>query len=228
MRYLMTFVFMLFNTGFLHAFEGNIQLFRYSQYDSTYFVFYIKDSKVRLDEFDSSGKLNKVLIVNLATNNIMAMSPALKLYTDISKKETVSHHTPKVDVIKTDNYKIIEGKKCFQWRVRNTSMDCEITYWVMESQLIIMEKLYHILDVAEKYSSIPSYFRLIPNNDGFIPLLAVERNLVQEQKQSMQITSINERKVSASLFEIPRDYKPLNNLNNKAFSRFSIEKSNRS
>jgi hypothetical protein len=79
----------------------------------------------------------------------------------------------------------------------------------MESELAIMDKLFHILDVAEGYSHIPSYFKQIPENIGFVPLVAIERNLVREQKQLMQITSINESKVPANLFEIPKDYKCL-------------------
>ncbi|NJO69177.1 MAG: hypothetical protein HC830_07760 [Bacteroidetes bacterium] len=47
----------------------------------------------------------------------------------------------------------------------------------------------------------------IPETEGYIPVLAVERNLVREEKQSIHITSINERQVPARLFEIPKDYK---------------------
>ena len=209
MRKLLAIIIIVFNTGFLFAFEGNIQLSRHSQYDTTYFVFYIKDSKVRLDEFSASGQLNKSLLVNLTTDNIVALSPALKIYTDITRKEDIPQVNQNVEVIKTSNYKIIEGKKCFQWRVRNRVLDCEITYWVMESELAIMDKLFHILDVAEGYSNIPSYFKQIPENIGFVPLVAIERNLVREQKQLMQITSINESKVPERLFEIPKDYKCL-------------------
>jgi hypothetical protein len=196
------------NSCLLYAFEGNVQLTRQSQYDTTYFVFYLKDSNVRVDEFSATGQLNKTLLVNLETEKIVALSPALKVYANLQQKSQNQSHS-KFDVIKTENYKIIEGKKCYQWRVRNRELECEITYWVMESDNLIVRQLYRILDLTENYSSIPSYFKQIPQNSGFIPLIAIERNLVREKKQTIQITSINERKVPSKLFEIPGNYKNL-------------------
>lgn len=196
------------NLGSVLAFEGNVQLTRQSQYDTTYFIFYVKDASVRVDEFSASGQLNKTLLVDLNTEKIVALSPALKVYANLSQRNNVPVKS-RFDVIKTENFKLIEGKKCYQWRVRNRELDCEITYWVMETEYNFMQKLYRILDVTENYSSIPSFFRQIPDNKGFMPVVAVERNLVREQKQSLQVTSINERKVPARLFEIPGDYKIL-------------------
>lgn len=192
----------------LFAFEGNVQLTRQSQYDTTYFIFYVKDANVRVDEFNATGQLNKVLLVDLNTEKIVALSPALKVYAHLGQKNEVQDKS-RFDIIKTENFKVIEGKKCYQWRVRNRELDCEVTYWVMETENIIIQKLYRILDAAENYSSIPYYFKQIPQSSGFIPLVAIERNLVREQKQSMQITSINEKKVPSRLFEIPSDYKSL-------------------
>lgn len=199
-------IFLLFSSRIL-AFEGNIQLTKQSQYDTTYVIFYFKDSKVRLDEFTESGQLCKTLLIDLNTENIVALSPSLKLYTDVSRKTNKPKASEQFDVIKTSSYKFIEGKKCYQWRVRNRILESEITYWVMESDNPVMQKLYYILTATENYSSISSFFMQIPESDGFVPLLAVERNLVREQKQSMHITSINEKKIPAKLFEIPKDYK---------------------
>lgn len=209
LRNLFALILIVSNTAFLFAFEGDIQLTRHSQYDTTYFVFYVKDSKVRVDEFNASGQLSKTLIVNLATEDIVALSPALKLYTKINSKQHDKQFGKKVDVIKSDNFKLIEGKKCYQWRVRDRALDREITYWVTESDLDIMLKLYHILDITENYSSIPNYYSQIPENEGFIPLIAIERNLVREQRQLMQITSIKKRRVPSKFFEIPSGYKNL-------------------
>lgn len=209
MRKTLAVIISVINSCFLFAFEGNVQLTRQSQYDTTYFVFYVKDSRVRVDEFNASGQLNKTLLVDLETESIIALSPALKVYANLSRKISDTRISPRFDVIKTSNFKIIEGNKCYQWRVRNRELDCEITYWVMESELSVMQKLYRILDTTENYSSIPSYFRHIPDTAGFVPLVAIERNLVREQKQSLLVTSINSRKVPSKLFEIPNDYKSL-------------------
>ncbi len=79
----------------------------------------------------------------------------------------------------------------------------------MESEVSVMSKLFSVLNDTEAYSSIPSFFLQIPDKEGFLPVLAVERNLVREEKQSMEITSVNQRSVSDKLFEIPKDYKNL-------------------
>ena len=207
LKLLVVIVFVI-NSCLLYAFEGNVQLTRQSQYDTTYFIFYVKDANIRVDEFNATGQLNKVLLVNLNTEKIVALSPALKVYANLGPKNEVQNNS-RYDIIKTENFKVIEGKKCYQWRVRNRDLDCEITYWVMESEDLIIQKLYRILDATENYSSIPSFFKQIPQSAGFIPMVAVERNLVREQRQSMQITSINQRKVPSRLFEIPADDKSL-------------------
>lgn len=209
-KFLATFFVLSIFSGCLLAFEGNIQLTKQSQYDTTYLIFYVKDSKARVDEFDESGQLTKTLLIDLITENIVALSPSLKLFTNVARYNDSPTKTDKqFDVLKTNNFKLIEGKKCYQWRVRNRLLDSEITYWVMESEMQFMVKLYSILDAAENYSSIPSFYFQIPESEGFVPVLAVERNLVREQKQSMKVTSINERKVSGRIFEIPKDYRNL-------------------
>jgi hypothetical protein len=191
----------------LSAFEGNVQITRQSQYDTTYFIFHIKEPNVRIDEFSNNGRLIKSYIINLNTENVVALNPALKLYIEMPKKESQARVKQKFDIIKTSNYKVIEGKTCYQWRVRNRELDSEVTYWVTESDIEVMQKLYKILSATEKYSSILSFYMSIPDSDGFIPLVAVERNLLREEKQSMLITSINPRKVPVKLFQIPIDYK---------------------
>lgn len=208
MRKLLAVFIVVINSCLLFGFEGNVQLTRQSQYDTTYFIFYFKDANVRVDEFTASGQLNKTLLVDLNTEHIVALSPALKVYANLNRKNNIPT-SRKFDIIKTENFRMIEGKKCYQWRIRNRELDCEITYWVMETEIPVMQKLYRILDETENYSSIPYYFRHIPGNSGFFPMVAIERNLVREQKQSLQITSINPRKVPTKLFEIPRDYKIL-------------------
>lgn len=207
MRKLLAVIFIVLNMGYLLAFEGNIHLTRQSRYDTTYLIFYIKASRVRVDEFSSSGKLTKTLLVNLDTNNILALSPELKMYADITNKEAVDN--PKVEINKTENFKMIEGKKCYQWRVRSRSTDCEVTYWVTELQLPEIKYLFHVLEATESYSSIPSYYLQIPASNGFVPMVAIERNLVREQKQLIKITSINPQKVSSGLFNVPADYRSL-------------------
>ncbi|NJO69178.1 MAG: hypothetical protein HC830_07765 [Bacteroidetes bacterium] len=82
------------------AFEGNIQITRQSHYDTTYLIFYFKDTKVRIDEFTESGILNKTLLVDLKTENIVALSPTLKLYADITRKESRTAPTQQFEVIK--------------------------------------------------------------------------------------------------------------------------------
>lgn len=191
----------------LSAFEGNVQITRQSQYDTTYFIFHIKEPNARIDEFSNNGQLIKSYLINLSTEAVTALNPALKLYIELPKIEGPSSLKQKFEITKTKNKRVIEGKTCFQWRVRNRDLDSEVTYWVTESDIAVMQKLYKILSTTEKYSSILSFYMNIPDRDGFIPLVAVESNLLREEKQSMVITSINARKVPAKLFQIPLNYK---------------------
>lgn len=206
----MRFVLLVFNVvilsycSFSQKFEGKIFMAYRTIYDTTFYTYNVKDEFVRIDEFDKNKKMTKALIVNLKDKSIIAINPSKKLYTTLStKKEPMTSDTPGFDVIRTTNYMTINGYKCNQWRVRNKEMNCEITYWVAVDKFAFFDDLLRLLNMNEKSLS---YFLMIPQPPGAMPMLTVERTLMRDEKNSVAVLQVEEAKMNQSLFQVPKEY----------------------
>ena len=69
--------------------------------------------------------------------------------------------------------------KCYQWSVKCKEKNTEISYWVTQNNFDFLEKMVKILNQTERSWE---FFTHIPQNQGFFPMLSVERNLVRDEK----------------------------------------------
>jgi len=185
------------------TFEGSIKIMHHSHYDTSIYVFYVKDNKVRLEEYNNFDELRNVLLIDLERERVTALQPHYKVFKDIRNKTFTEKINTKYEVIKTDYRKEINGYECYQWRVRNRSMNTEIAYWVMGENFKFWDDLWRILNKTENNYS---YFLRISGSDGYIPLLSVERTLVRHEKSRYFITDIEKNSPNNQLFVIPADY----------------------
>ena len=114
-------------------------------------------------------------------------------------------------VSSTGNNKIIDGYKCFQWRVRNESVNTEVSYWICESDIDVFLKTITTLCYTDEYKNFFEYFIQIPSKPGYLPILCEEWTLLREEKSKTKITSITRKEVNSKVFQIPSDYKLLRN-----------------
>lgn len=184
-------------------FEGSLTLTKITLYDTVYFNFSVLENLIRMDQQNSKKEIIQSLIIDLNSEKITALSPNHKLYTHIQKKQNRTGQHAAVKVIQTENFKYINGYKCFQWRVRNESS--EISYWVFNSGYNFFQKAIYLLNNTEDYSSIFGPFSEI-QNAGSIPILSVERTLLREEKSKIMVTNISTCKINAQLFTIPKEY----------------------
>ncbi len=191
-------------------FEGNITFVKETLYDTTYFSISVKENLVRIDEKNSKHQILQSLIVDIVTKNITALSPTLKLYTTIEKRINYSRVRKEDFVcVKTENYKYINGYKCFQWRMRNQGLNCEISYWVYEGNLNFLNEVYQLLGKTEDYAKYCLYYDQIPQTKGYFPVLIIERTLLRDEKLRVSLQNINSKKVDAQIFNVPKEYKYL-------------------
>ena len=209
LRFVTAFFISFLLNQFLSAqdFEGKIFLISNSPYDTSYYTYTVKKQYIKIDEFNKYKRLTKTLIINTENNSIIALNSVKKLYTRIPIQESpVADEEQGFDVIKTTNYKTINGYKCNLWRVRNKGLNTDVSYWVAVEKFRFFDDLLKTLHTNEKYLS---FFLKLPQLDGAMPMLTIERTLLRDEKNSMTVVEINKKKIHDSLFTIPSDFKQI-------------------
>lgn len=191
--------------GYLSAqsFEGSIFFLKETPLDTGGYIYHVKDNKIRIDELAGNDVINSLLI-NLSTEEIIALSPSRKLYMHIYTKKYIESDDSGFEIIENnDNVKNIKGFDCVQLRVRNKALNTDITYWVTKGEFSFFPKLLKILNRSDKHAV---FYMKLPENAMFFPLLSVERTLLRDVKMRLIVTKIKRRSLEKTLFEIPRDY----------------------
>jgi hypothetical protein len=204
-----TIVLFLVHSSTAMGFEGSITLVKQTCYDTFYYSFTVKDNWVRIDEKNAQAQVMQSLIIDTRDKSITALSPSQKLYTSIVKMNDEPTVQKDFSVLKTDNYKYIDGHKCYLWRLRNPNLNMEVSFWVFESDFSFFNDVVSILSHTEDYSRFCLYFDRVPQNKGFFPMLTVEKTLLRDEKMKVTVHSIVRKKIDARLFQVPREYKYL-------------------
>jgi hypothetical protein len=186
------------------SFEGSITMVKESFYDTTFFTYYVSDNRIRIEERNSKKDLQTVYLVNIDKKEVFVIDPLKKMYTKLKKISNTENAEEHFTIKKTDNYKLIKGIKCFQWRVKNSDKNSEISYWVTQNNFDFFEKMVNVLNQTDRSWE---FFNRIPNNQGFFPMLYVERNLLRDEKMRTAVLQIVERSIDTSIFNIPKGFK---------------------
>jgi len=189
-----------------NKFEGEIVFVKETLKDTSYFSYKIKGNKVRVDELDKKLNVKNYIIVDINAPIIYAVNPTRKLYTNMPIHPWDKDNAPKSNfqIIKTENYKYLNGYKCNQWRVRNKKEDTEIAYWVASDQFAFFQKLLRLINMSDKNSD---YYLRIPETEGIFPMLSVERSILRSWKSKLEVINISKKNMETTLFEIPGNYK---------------------
>lgn len=199
--------FILFFSGlhfslFSQSFEGKIYFQKKSIADTVYFTYHIKDDLIRIDEYNRFNKLNKSVIFNISEKTIVALNPQKKLYTNIPAPKSRNSNDNSL-ITKSNNYRIINGYKCYQWRVKNVSKNTEVAYWVAQHEFKYFDEL---LRMWHNQDSNLDFFLELPENDGYMPMLSVERTLLRDEKLRFAVVDIQKINIDDGIFKIPNDY----------------------
>lgn len=190
-----------------NQFEGSINLIKKTINDTTFYVYYIKGQKIRIDIKEKSVNSNSIenyLLFDLENKSIVAISPTRKLYIPLQTGKYKKAEDKNFVIIKSNNKKVVTGYECYQWRVRNAEMNTEMTYWVASENFTFFEELLKLWNRTEKHAF---FYLQIPEINGFFPIESVERTLLRDEKMKLLVTGIKKNKIDESLFKIPADYK---------------------
>jgi hypothetical protein len=190
-------------------FEGEILFVRETPTDTSYFSYKIKGNKVRYEEMNRQMQVENYLIADLSNKNLFTVNPKMKLYRNIQvypwrdKGDTLNFR-----ITKTGNYKLINGYKCYQWRVLNRKENTEMSYWLATDQFRFFSEFMKMLNPSDKTSH---YYLTIPGTRNILPLESVERSMLREMRMRTGVVSIVKKSLQANLFEIPSRYKMFQN-----------------
>lgn len=186
------------------GFEGKINIVREGAYDTVHVEVYIKGDLVRVNEYGKKGKLIRSYFANIAKGSTYLVSFSSRMYSKVNFND--SPVISNVSVIKSENYIEINGNRCYQWRVKNIATQTETTYWVSETKYDFAPKLYRAL--ANAGSAIEELVSL-PQPEGILPLMVVDRTRFRKLRSSIKIVSITPMQISQSMFSIPRGFNEL-------------------
>jgi len=192
--------------NYSNSFEGKIKLVEETHYDTTFYTYTIKNEQIRVDKFNQNHKIIHSLLLNLEKEQIIVLSPTKKMFTYLDLSRNPDTPNKNFEVIKTENSRLLNGKECYQWRVRSVEQNTEVTYWVWKSNFYFFNDFIKLLNCSEHTFT---FFEKIPDSQGFFPMYAVERTLLRKIKKQISIIEINHQKVSDTTFEIPKDFNKL-------------------
>lgn len=190
-------------------FEGEIMYIKTSYSDTLYYVYTIKDSCVRIDEYDKFNRPSRAYIVNLQDESVMIVNPNKQLYAKMEHLPQ-KEDSQNLEVISTGNYKYINGYKCSQWRVRNIASNSEITYWVAGENFNFYTPMSQIAMSIEDYFL---FFKALPNAKmkGGMPMLIENKTLTRASKATISVIGIKPHNVDPSVFSLSQ-YQKFENL----------------
>lgn len=185
-------------------FEGTIEFKKKTITDTTDYVYYVKGSKIRLDEIGSkSKKVEGSFFINTQTSILQALDYERKLYLD-QPTGTPNKAGGKCEVTTTKNTKTITGFKCTEYIVKNKDENTTISFWLAKGKFDFFDIMLRVLNRKDKFST---YYLEIPGTKGMMPMLAIQSSLDGKENARLETTKVEKKVVDAKATEIPAGYK---------------------
>lgn len=186
------------------AFEGTIEFLQTNGIDTSYYTYYVKGDKVKLENFDPVSKnIEGAFLVDLAAKKMTTISPVRKIYFDQPSGTPVKPSgTVKVD--KTAKKQTIQGYNCSETVATDEAEGVSIHYWMAPGHFNFFIGTLQILNRKDKSSE---YFLQIPQTAGMFPMLSTEEDLKGNKKNILKVLKIEKKELKDDTFNIPFGYK---------------------
>jgi hypothetical protein len=196
---------MAFSIAAFAQYEGTIEFRMETKKDTTTNIYYVKGDHVKLDQLGKkSGKVEGSFVFDLANKNIKFVNPARKVWGD-HKSETPPTIKGKCEVTKTKNTKVISGKKCQEYVVKNTDENTIISFWITSEKFDFFMPLVKLWNRKDKASV---YFNQITDMPkGSMPMLSIETTLDGKPVGKLEVTKVDKKPIDLTLVTVPPDYK---------------------
>jgi hypothetical protein len=186
------------------AFEGTIDFQKYNGVDTTYFKYYVKGDKVKIDSYDPKTSNDEgSYLIDLTTKKTTALSPVRKIYFD-QPPGAAAKPAGTPTVTKTGKTQVINGYKCTEYLVLDADEGLKVHFWMTSGHFDFFNGLLQLLARKDKFSE---YYQVITGTTGMFPMLATEEDLAGNQKEWMKAVKVDKGTIAATTFDIPKGYK---------------------
>jgi hypothetical protein len=187
-------------------FEGSIEFRMETRKDTTTNIYYVKGNNVKLDQIGrKSGKVEGSFVFDLSANSIKFVNPARKVWGD-HKSETAPAIKGVCEVTKQKTTKMVSGKMCTEYVVKNIDENTQITYWVTTEKFDFFVPLVKLWNRKDKQSIYFNQIKDLPK--GAMPMLSIETNIDSKAVVSkLEVLKIEKKSVDAGIVAVPSDYK---------------------
>lgn len=187
-------------------FEGSIEFRMETKKDTTANIYYVKGNNVKLDQIGKkSGKVEGSFVFDLAGKSIKFVNPARKVWGD-HKSETPPTIQGTCEVTKQKTTKMVAGKMCTEYVVKNTAENTQIVYWIASEKYDFFVPLVKLWNRKDKQSIYFNQIKDLPK--GAMPMLSIETSLDGKAVMSkLEVTKIEKKAIDAATVSVPSDYK---------------------
>lgn len=208
MKRLFTLLFVFVSMGyFAQSFSGSIDFKYYTLRDTTLNTYWVKDKKVKLDQYakKGNGNIEGSFIFDLESKSIKFVNPKRKVWGD-QKSEIPPVLKGKCEVSKGQKSKTINGFKCNEYIVKNEEENTVITYWVTTDKYDFFIPMMELWNRKDKQSI---YFGKIKGlAKGSMPVVSEEKQIAENKIVSkLEMVKVNKGGVDDSKIAVPEDYK---------------------
>lgn len=176
-----------------------------SKKDTTINIYYVKGDNVKLDQISKkSGKVEGSFIFDLAAKSIKFVNPARKVWGD-HKSETPPVVQGASEISHNKTTKMVAGKMCQEYVVKNTTENTIITYWVSNDKFGFFIPLVQLWNRKDKQSIYFGQLKDLPK--GSMPMMSVETTLDGKVVNRLEVTKLEKKAIDAAMISVPADFK---------------------
>ena len=184
-------------------FGGIIEFKKQTGTNVVNYVYYVKGDKVRIDEFTPGTRvISGSFIVDTKAGTMLFMDPDRKLWGTRAQKGSAAAPAGCI-AAPTKAVKDMFGYKCTEQVVKNVADTTEISYYIAPGKFAFFAPMMKLLNRQEKMST---YFFAMNVKDGYMPLLAVEKNLQGVERGRLEVTRLEEKDLADGMFTVPKEY----------------------
>jgi hypothetical protein len=182
-------------------FEGTIFFQKEGASEVTYFKYYIKGDKIRIEDVNEGGVLNGILLIDMKDASLTMLSCSAQMYIDVPIVEKSAKPNIKID--RTGKVKMIQGEECELWKVVNTKNFSQYEFWVNEGDYSFFTPMLNLLNRNDNIAL--AWVGLMMGNNYF-PFVGTEYSSTGKLLTKLEVLEIREDELDSELFAIPDDY----------------------
>jgi hypothetical protein len=169
-------------------------------------IYYVKGNNVKLDQIGKkSGKVEGSFVFDLAAKTIKFVNPARKVWGD-HKSETPPAIKGVCEVTKGKTTKMVAGKMCIEYTVKNTEENTQIVYYITTEKFDFFAPLVKLWNRKDKQSIYFNQIKDLPK--GAMPMLSIETAIDTKAVLSkLEVMKLEKKTIDMATVTIPADYK---------------------